>query len=155
MNINFKATHLSSDSAMNLLKSMLLSESVKEIAAGLRFATVGTTGSASTGPHNHLVGFDSTENKIAPSDIFKVMGIPNNYSKSNTELTGFPKGTAYNDPLVLQDILNYNGKFDRQAYVNTHKELFQPYTRNTLNGLETYIFDILTMSYKPHSRSYR
>jgi hypothetical protein len=146
----FENNHLSSDSTMNLLQSMLLSESTKEIMAGLRFATVGTTGAASTGPHNHLVGKKQSV-EMKPTDIFKAMGIPNNYQKQDTELTGFPDKTAYNDPLVLQDILKYGKEFDRQAYVNAHAELFQPYTKNTPNGLVKYIFDISTMSYKTHS----
>jgi hypothetical protein len=141
-----ESNHLSSDSGMNLLKSMLQSKNTEKISAGLQFATVGSTGTASIGPHNHLVGFGPDGKPIAPSDIFTAMEIPANYTNYNTALTGFREETAYNDPRVLQDIRNYLSAFDRQAYVDAHADLFQPYA--TQNGLVTYRFDILTMTYQ-------
>jgi hypothetical protein len=145
-----QSNHLSSASSMDLLKSMLLSGSTETIAAGLQFATVGSTGSASTGPHNHLVGFNPNGVTMAPSDIFAAMGIPADYENSGTALTGLPKDTPYNDPRVLREILNYGPAFDRQAYVDTHAELFQPRIKTTPKGPVTYKFDISTMSYRPH-----
>jgi hypothetical protein len=146
----FESNHLASASAMNLLEAMLLSKNTERIVAGLQFATVGSTGYASTGPHNHLVGKNKYDTIIAPSDIFAAMGIPVNYKNINTELTGFSSKVPYNDPKLLQDISNYKGAFDRQAYVNAHAELFKPRIRNTPNGLVTDIFDISTMTYQRH-----
>jgi hypothetical protein len=140
--------HLGSVSGMDLLKAMLSSGSTRNIAAGLQFATIGNTGWASTGAHNHLEGSGAGV-LMAPSAIFTAMGIPANYTNSNTQLTGYPRGTAYNNRGLLQDILNYDKRFDRQAYVNRHVELFQPYSIPVYGGLSIdYVFDTTTMSYR-------
>jgi hypothetical protein len=144
----FESNHLDSASGMNLLKAMLQSGSKDALAAGLQFASVGVTGTATTGPHNHLVGkLNGTVE--APSKIFAAMGIPSYYPEKNTELTGYLKNTAYNDPKLLQDIRNNMSVADRQAYVNAHSELFQS-SVEFVNGksLVKHEFDIVTMSYK-------
>jgi hypothetical protein len=137
-----------------------VSGDTQKIAAGLQFATVGSTGTASTGKHNHLRGLlqgNMSRNEpdkwgiIEPSTIFTNMGIKADYKNIDTELTGLPKGTSYNDPRVLQDILNYGRTFDRQKYVGDHKELFTPRVRNVpdVGVVPTHVFDISTMSYQP------
>jgi len=134
---------------------MLASGSTSNIAAGLQIATIGNTGSVTTGAHNHLEGYKPGGGAIAPSDIFRAMDIPTNYTDSGTQLTGFPIGTAYNHPNVLQAILDYNRAFpnsaiDTQAYVNTHSNLFQQPQVNYVNGrgYVQFHFDIRSFSYK-------
>jgi hypothetical protein len=149
-----ESNHLGSASGMNLLEAMLQSGSTEALAAGLQFASVGMTGTAATGPHNHLVGKLDSVGKlnstiVAPSEIFAAMGIPANYTNLNTGLSGYSEKLSYNDPRLLQDIRNNMPVADRQAYVNAHSELFQP-SVEFVNGksLVKHEFDIVTMSYK-------
>jgi hypothetical protein len=142
------SNHLSSASGMNLLEAMLRSGSTEDIAAGLQFATIGTTGTASTGIHNHLVGKNAS-GFIAPSSIFAAMGISVKYTDKDTGLSGYSDNTAYNDPKLLQDIRANMSLTERQAYVNAHSELFRPSAPRIEAGRIVHdVFNVSTMTYK-------
>ncbi len=156
---SFINNHLSSASVMNLLQSMLLSGQngqIGQIAAGLQFATVGNTGSATTGAHNHLEGY-GPNGLMRPSEIFATMGIPMNYTDDGIGLSGYSDMLDFNDEILLRDIFHSLGEAERRAYVNTHSELFQPriesYPRRDNFGREymisiTYYFDPIFMDYR-------
>ena len=135
---------------MDLLKAMMLSGSSSNLMAGMQFATMGTTGSASTGVHNHLEAW-SNGNRLAPSEVFTAMGIPQGFQDKGTLLTGFALNTPYNDSRLLAEIMAYSKEtpaFNKQAYVNAHAELFQPYWENQGNYQYFKEFDPETMQYK-------
>jgi len=145
---SLQSNHADPSSAMNLLQAMLMSNSVNNLVAGVRFGTMGTTGT-STDIHNHLIA-RLAGNVVAPSLFFGALNIPQAFSTNPYDvlLTGFSANTPYNDPKLLKQILDYssiNPGFNKQAYVDSHPDCFKPYW----DGGYYYEFFASTMSYNP------
>jgi hypothetical protein len=137
------SNHASSNSIMNLLESMLISDSSSRLSAGLQFGTMGDTG-VGTGIHNHLV---ANGGRIAPSVLFEDLEIPINSEDGEVLLTGHDKETPYNDPELISQILLYRDnheEFDTSAYVSAHEEDFRPYWEDD----SLWLFDSNSMSYQ-------
>jgi hypothetical protein len=103
----FELSHNNSSSIQQYVLAALASGSSTEIDPGLHFASMGSTGTASTGTHLHLEIRNPQGRRITPTTALTELNIPLRYRDWEVTWTGFSENVPYDDLSVLRELDNY------------------------------------------------